>query len=133
MSMRDPLSVRPIRFTDAVPAWRTVLDALGAVLLSEDGGWLVYQLGAGRLALHAAAGSAHAPGTTLLGLETTVPLAEAVAAATQEGVPIELADTDHGEAGVVTAADGTTFTLDIRRSTASSSADTASWLPRTKM
>ena len=64
MSLRDPLSVRPIRFTDDVPAWRTVLKALGAVLLSEDDGWLVYQLGAGRLALHTAAGSSETPGTT---------------------------------------------------------------------
>jgi hypothetical protein len=112
MSKRDPLSVRPIRFTDDIPAWQTVLGALGAVLLAADGGWLVYQLGAGRLALHAATGSSQAPGTTLLGLETSVPLAEAVAAAAQEGVPIELGDTDHGRAGIVTAADGTRFTLD---------------------
>lgn len=112
MSTRDPLSVRPIRFTDDVPAWQRVLDALGAVLIGRDEGWLVYQLGAGRLALHAATGSAHAPGTTTLGLETTAPLEEAVAAAADEGVPIELGDTDHGPAGIVTAADGTRFTVD---------------------
>lgn len=113
MTLRDPLSVRPIRLTEHLPAWRRVLEALGGVLLGEDDGWLVYQLGAGRLALHAAAGSSQAPGTTLLGLETSVPLAEAVAAAAGEGVPIELAVTDRGEAGVVTAADGTRFTLDV--------------------
>ncbi|GGK71898.1 hypothetical protein [Ornithinimicrobium pekingense] len=112
MSTHDALSVRPVRFTDAIPAWRTVLDALGAVLLSEDDGWLVFQLGAGRLALHAAAGSSEAAGTTLLGLETSVPLEEAVSAAAGEGVPIELGDTDHGLAGIVTAADGVRLTVD---------------------
>lgn len=112
MSTRDPLSVRPIRFTDDIPAWRTVLAALGAVPLSQDEGWLVYQLGAGRLALHSATGSSETPGSTLLGLETRVPLDEAVAAAAAEGVPIELGDTGHGTAGIVTAADGTRFTLD---------------------
>lgn len=114
MSTRDPLSVRPIRFTDDVPAWQRILGALGAVRVSGDPaeGWLVYQLGAGRLALHAASGSSEVPGTTLLGLETSVPLDEAVAAAAEEGVPIELAETDHGRAGVVTAADGTRLTLD---------------------
>jgi hypothetical protein len=112
MSTRDPLSVRPVRFTDDLPAWRRVLAALGAVPLSEDEGWSVYQLGAGRLALHPAAGSSEAPGTTLLGLETSEPLEEAVAAAAREGVPIELGDTDHGRAGIVTASDGTRLVLD---------------------
>ncbi len=112
MSTRDPLSVRPVRFTDDLPAWRRILAALGAVPLSEAEEWSVYQLGAGRLALHPAAGSSEAPGTTLLGLETALPLEEAVAAAAGEGVPIELGDTDHGRAGIVTAADGTRVTLD---------------------
>lgn len=111
MSPRDALTVRPVRFTDDTTAWRTALEALGGVLIDEHPGWLVYQLGAGRVGLHAASPSQPA-GTTSLALETTVPLAEAVSAATAEGVPIELGDTGHGPAGVVRAADGTTLTLD---------------------
>ncbi|MFK5646034.1 hypothetical protein ACI3ET_05850 [Ornithinimicrobium sp. LYQ121] len=116
MSPRPALTVRPIRFTDDIPGWQTVLGALGAVLLSEHPGWLVYQLGAGRLAVHAASGagsgSGSPAGTTVLGFETGMPLAEAVASAAERGVPVELGGTGHGEAGIVTAADGTSFTLD---------------------
>ncbi len=112
MTTRDPLIVRPVRFTDAIPAWRGVLDALGAVPLGEEGGRLVFQLGAGKLVLRAAAGSAEAPGTTVLGLETTLPLDEVVAAAAEDGVPIALEETDRGRSGVITAADGVSLTLD---------------------
>lgn len=110
MSPRDALTVRPVRFTDDVPGWQTLLRAMGAVLIDEQPGWFVYQLTAGRLALHEASPSNPA-GTTSLALETTVPLAEAVAAAVAEGVSIELAQGDHGPAGVVRAADGTLLTL----------------------
>jgi hypothetical protein len=112
MSPRAALTVRPIRFTDDIPAWQRVLRSLGAVLLSEHPGWFVYQLGAGRLALHAASGSDQSAGTTALGFETGMPVAEAVAAAASRGVPVELGQTGHGEAGIVRAADGTSFTLD---------------------
>lgn len=105
-----PLTARPIRFTADIPGWRTILEALGAGLTSERPGWLVFELGGGRVALHAAS-QAQPVGTTL-GMETGTPLQEAVAAASGAGVPVTLEDTDHGLAGVVRAADGTTFTLD---------------------
>ncbi|AXH96492.1 hypothetical protein [Ornithinimicrobium avium] len=111
MSPRDALTVRPVRFTHDVPRWQTVLTAMGAVLLDEQPGRLVYQLAAGRLALHAASESRPA-GTTTLALETTVPLAEAVAAAAAEGVAIELGHGEHGPTGLVRATDGTVLTLD---------------------
>jgi hypothetical protein len=110
MTLPFPLTARPVRFTTDIPRWRTTLEALGAGLVSEHPGWLVYELGGGRLALHAAS-EAQPVGTTL-GMETGTPLPEAVAAASEAGVPVTLEDTDHGLAGVVRASDGTTFCLD---------------------
>lgn len=110
MSTRDPLSVRPTRYTDDAGTWRTVLAALGAVAIVDEGDQALFQLGAGRLALCPATESTPA-GSTALGMETSVPLAEAVSAAAAEGVAIELRETEHGPAGVVVATDGTTFTL----------------------
>ncbi len=111
MSPRDALTVRPTRFTDDVPGWRRILEAMGGVVVDEHPGRLLYQLGAGRVGL-AAASPAKPAGTTELALETTVPLAEAVAAAAAEGVTIDLSDTERGPAGVVRAADGTVLTLE---------------------
>lgn len=105
------LTPRPIRFTADIPAWQRIITALGGVLVSEHPGWLVHQLGAGRLALHASHPDQPA-GLTTLALETPVPLTEAVAGATAAGVPIRLEDTDHGTAGVVRAPDGIEVTLD---------------------
>jgi hypothetical protein len=110
MTTALPLTARPIRFTADIPGWSTILETLGAGLVSEHPGWLVYQLGGGRLALHAAS-EAQPVGTTL-GMETGTPLADAVAAASEAGVPVTLEDTDHGPAGVVRAVDGTSFCLD---------------------
>jgi hypothetical protein len=110
MTISD-LTVRPIRFTARLDPWRRVVETLGGVVISEHPGWIVFQMGSGRLALHAA--SAEQPPGTALALETTVPLAEAVELAAQRGVPIALGETDHGTAGIVRAPDGTTFTLDI--------------------
>ncbi|SOC56643.1 hypothetical protein [Ornithinimicrobium cerasi] len=105
------LTPRPIRFTADLPAWRRIVEALGGVLVSEQPGWLVLQLGSGRLALHADHPDQPA-GLTTLALETPEPLTEAVAAASVAGVPITLEETDHGTAGVVRADDGTEVTLD---------------------
>lgn len=108
---RDPLSVRPVRRTDDLPAWDVVLQALGGVRLSGDDGEAVYQLGAGRLALRPA-DDAHPAGSTELCLETSVPLAEAVEAARAEGVPIELLEGEGGPLAVITADDGVQLTLE---------------------
>lgn len=105
------LTARPIRFTADIPAWQRILEALGGVPISEHPGWLVYQLGSGRVALHASSDEQPA-GSTTLPLETSTPVEEAVQIASAAGVPIELSQEGHGLAGRVRAEDGTTFTLD---------------------
>ncbi|MGO0575907.1 hypothetical protein [Ornithinimicrobium panacihumi] len=111
MSTITDLTARPIRFTADIPAWQRILETLGGVLISEHPGWLVYQLGSGRVALHASNPDQPA-GRTTLPLETSTPVEQAVRIAAAAGAPIELSEQDHGTAGLVTAADGTTFTLD---------------------
>ncbi|WP_151526339.1 hypothetical protein [Serinicoccus kebangsaanensis] len=109
--MITDLTTQPIRFTADIPAWQHLLQTLGAHLIYERPGWLVYALGSGRVALHAA--SEHQPaGVSTLAFSTTTPIPEAVTAASSAGVPITLGRPDHGEAGVVEAPDGTIFTLD---------------------
>lgn len=110
MTIAD-LTVRPIRFTADIPRWQTILETLGGVLISEHPGWLVYQMGSGRVALHASHPDQPA-GMTTLPLETSTPVPEAVEQTAAAGVPIEISQEDHGLAGRVTASDGTSFTLD---------------------
>ncbi|QFG69833.1 hypothetical protein [Ornithinimicrobium pratense] len=102
---------RPIRFTADLPGWQRILQTLGGTLISEHPGWLVYQLGGGRVALHAAHPDQPA-GTTTIAIETPVELEQAVAEAAAHGVPVTLEDSDHGPAGHVRAADGTFLWLD---------------------
>lgn len=114
MTLTGP-AARPIRFTAALPAWRHVVETLGGALVHEAQGWLVYQLGSGRLALHAGGGDdGEVPGTTTFCVETPEPLDEAVRAVRDAGVPMEVAETNHGRAGVLRAADGTLVTLDAQ-------------------
>lgn len=104
------ITARPIRFTDHLDHHQRVLDAVGARLLVEAPGWFVYALGSGRLALHQA--NEHQPsGMTTLAFE--VPDLEAWSAAARErGLEHRVGETDHGTAGIVTAPDGTGFTVD---------------------
>ncbi|OLT16683.1 hypothetical protein BJF80_04900 [Serinicoccus sp. CUA-874] len=109
--MITDLTAQPIRFTSDLPAWQRLLETLGGHLVYERPGWLVYAVGSGRVALHAASEQQPA-GVCALALSTTTPVPEAVAAAAAAGVPITLGHPDHGEAGMVEAPDGTSFTLD---------------------
>lgn len=102
---------RPIRFTADIPAWQRILSTLGGTLISEHPGWLVYQLGGGRVALHAAS-EAQPAGSTTLAVEDPADLSKAVDAAAARGVPVTLEESDHGPAGVVRAPDGTLVWLD---------------------
>lgn len=112
MTLTGP-TARPIRFTDDLPGWQRIVGALGGALVSQAPGWLVYQLGSGRLALHRGGGDeGERAGDTTLCVETPTPLEEAVRGAQQAGVPIELEQTPHGRAGVLRSADGTLVTLD---------------------
>ncbi|MFK5582927.1 hypothetical protein [Serinicoccus sp. LYQ131] len=108
--MIDALTPRPIRFTADLPAWQRLLQTLGAHLILERPGWLVYAAGSGRVALHAASPE-QPPGTTLA-FETSTSIPDAVEEAAAAGVPVRLGHPDHGEAGLVTASDGTELTLD---------------------
>ena len=102
---------RPIRFTADLPAWQRILTTLGGTLISEHPGWLVYQLGGGRVALHAASETQPA-GSTTLAVEDPAELTKAVDAAAARGVPVALEESDHGPAGHVRAGDGTFVWLD---------------------
>ncbi|WP_181009842.1 hypothetical protein [Ornithinimicrobium sufpigmenti] len=102
---------RPIRFTADIPGWQLILKTLGGTLISEHPGWLVYQLGGGRVALHAASEDQPA-GFTTLAVEDPTELTKAVQAAAARGVPVTLEESDHGPAGVVRAGDGTFLWLD---------------------
>ncbi|MDO5677241.1 MAG: hypothetical protein Q4G35_07005 [Propionibacteriaceae bacterium] len=86
---------RPIRFTNEVDAWRRILDALGGALLTDDHGWVVYQLGSGRLALHAASEEDPA-GSSMLCFETEQSLGDVASAASGAGAPVEVRELDHG-------------------------------------
>lgn len=110
MTLTGP-TPRPIRFTGDIPAWQRILETLGGALLDEHPGWLVYQLGGGRVALHAASEEQPA-GRTVLTVEDPTPLAKAVDAAAARGVPVTLEDSDHGPAGHVRPTDGTFLWLD---------------------
>lgn len=69
----DDCIVRPLRFTDDIPAMRAFLELLGVAprVESQHGGWLAMVSGAGMLALHDAASSATGgrPGETGLSFE----------------------------------------------------------------
>lgn len=45
--------IRPIVFTDASDRWLTILEALGGTARVREPGWMVIDLGGGRVALHA--------------------------------------------------------------------------------
>jgi hypothetical protein len=69
----DDCIVRPLRFTDDIPAMRAFLELLGLAprVESQRGGWLAMVSGAGMLALHDAASSTTGsrPGETGLSFE----------------------------------------------------------------
>jgi hypothetical protein len=112
MTLTGP-TARPIRFTDDLPAWRRILTALGGTPVHEARGWVIYQLGSGRVALHGGAGDdGEQAGATTLCVETPAPLEEAVGQVRAAGVQMELEETNHGRAGVHRSADGTLVTLD---------------------
>jgi hypothetical protein len=112
MTLTGP-TARPIRFTSDLAAWEHVLRTLGGAPVHVAQGWVVHQLGGGRLALHQGSGDdGEQAGATTICVETSVPLEEAVAAVRAVGVPMRLEETGHGLAGVLRAGDGTLVTLD---------------------
>lgn len=104
------ITARPIRFTADIPAHQRTLEALGATLLTEAPGWLVYAVGSGRLALHQANDQQPA-GMTTLAFEVD-DLEAWSREATARGLEHEVGMTDHGVAGIVRAGDGTAYTVD---------------------
>ena len=96
------LRVRPLHYTSNIGSWERLLTALGLVLAEGDGGFRVYDAGAGRLALHEVPAGAAEDGTTALAVEVG-DLAEfgrrTNLAAQDEGTtPAELVTESHGEA-----------------------------------
>lgn len=105
------ITSRPIRFTDHLDQHRRILEALGATVVTDHGpDWVVYALGSGRLALHAA-DATHPSGLTVLGFEVD-DLADLAAAVTPGAFTFEIGELEHGRAATVTGPDGTRFTVD---------------------
>ncbi|MDQ0770685.1 hypothetical protein QF031_003434 [Pseudarthrobacter defluvii] len=125
------LRVRPVHFTSRTESWKQLLTALGMVQTEDDGGWQVFDSGAGRLALHPAEAGSEQDGRTVLAVEvgdvaefarrTNLSAQENGA---QEGTggatsqPAELVTADHGEACRISAPDGFTFLADKASHTA---------------
>jgi hypothetical protein len=110
------LRVRPLHFTSNIESWDRLLTALGLVLTEGDGGFRVFDAGAGRLALHAVPDGAPEDGTTSLAVEVG-DLAEFarrtnLSAADDGTTPAEIITADHGEACRITAPDGFSFLAD---------------------
>lgn len=88
------LVVRPVRFTDDVPAMRRFLETIGLVprIEAEAGGWVDMVSGGGMVALHSAASSntGGQPGQTTLSFEAddVDALASALSAAGCPGVSV---------------------------------------------
>jgi hypothetical protein len=124
------LRVRPLHFTSNIESWDRLLTALGLVLTEGDGGFRVFDSGAGRLALHTVPAGAAEDGTTALAVEVGE-LAEFARrtnlAAEDDGTtPAELVTAEHGEACRITAPDGFSFLADIAaRDAGDSGADPA--------
>ena len=104
------ICARPIRFTADLAAHRRYLEALGATRVTTAPGWEVYALGSGHLALHAASEEQPA-GRTALAWEVA-DLDAWAEQARAAGLPFEIGVTGHGTAAIVSAPDGTTFTVD---------------------
>jgi hypothetical protein len=116
MKDKPMLRVRPLHYTSNIGSWERLLTALGLVLAEGDGGFRVYDAGAGRLALHEVPAGAAEDGTTALAVEVG-DLAEfgrrTNLAAQDEGtMPAELVTESHGEACRITGPDGFTFLAD---------------------
>ncbi|WP_423183322.1 hypothetical protein [Arthrobacter sp. NyZ413] len=117
------LRVRPILFTADASAWKHVLEALGLVCVQNQAGWMEFDAGSGRVALHhSPTGS---PGGTVFGVEVG-DLAEFARRTVADGTRAELIDADLGQAVRITAHDGFTFLADKATSrTTSPDADPA--------
>ncbi|WP_461190324.1 VOC family protein [Arthrobacter sp. Z4-13] len=110
------LRVRPLHYTSKIDSWERLLTALGLVLTEGDGGFRVYDSGAGRLALHDVPEGAAEDGTTALAVEVG-DLAEFarrtnLAAQDDGSAPAEVVTAGHGEACRITAPDGFSFLAD---------------------
>ena len=110
------LRVRPIHYTSRLVQWERLLAALGLVKTLDDGGWLEFDAGSGRLALHHAPAGAGEDGTTYFGVEVgdleEFARRTNLAAAESGNAPAELIDADHGDSCRVTGGDGFSFLAD---------------------
>jgi hypothetical protein len=115
------LRVRPVHFTSRPEQWVRLLTALGMVRTVDDGDWLEFDAGSGRLALHRVEAGATKDGTALdgrtdFGVEVG-DLAEFArrtnAAGVEDGTsPAELVRADHGDSCRITGGDGFGFLAD---------------------
>ncbi|MBO1269800.1 hypothetical protein [Arthrobacter cavernae] len=108
------LRVHPIHFTSRPEQWEHLLGALGLVKTMDDGDWLEFDAGSGRLAVHRAAHSSPEDGTTVFGVEIGI-LAEFARRTTEAGTQAEVIEAPHGSAVRVTGQDGFTFLAEQAR------------------
>lgn len=111
------ITVRPLRFTDDIPAARAFYEALGLrpVIEGEGGRWVDLRGAAGGLALHTAQGSATAmpEGSTSLSFEVSDPEALLRALLDAGYDDATLFDESYGRVLGVDAPDGTRLLLDV--------------------
>ncbi|MFJ5957545.1 hypothetical protein ACIQC5_16500 [Paenarthrobacter sp. NPDC092416] len=109
------LRARPIHFTSRPEQWTALLTTLGLVNTVNDGDWLEFDAGSGRLALHRVE---HTPapgspedGTTIFGVEVGI-LDEFARRTREDGTNAEVIDASHGTTVQVSAKDGFQFLAD---------------------
>lgn len=110
------LRIRPIHFTSRLQQWQQLLADLGLVKTVDDGEWVEFDAGSGRVALRRTTAGSADDGTTAFGVEVG-DLAEFArrtneAGTANGGTAAVLIQTDHGPSCRVTGRDGFTFLAD---------------------
>lgn len=105
------LRARPLHFTSRLEHWTGVLAALGLAKVVDQGDWLEFDAGSGRLALHAAAHGSPEDGTTVFGVEVGI-LEEFARRTREDGTQADVTEASHGTTVQVTAKDGFQFLAD---------------------
>ncbi|WP_051479231.1 hypothetical protein [Arthrobacter sp. H5] len=114
------LRVRPIVFTPNIDEFAALFAALGLDLANDDDGWLVFDAGSGRVALHVA----EAPSVEL-GLEVG-DVHEFVRRTVEAGTAAEALDTNDGRTAHVQGSGGMVFTAHLgQRGISNAGADPA--------
>lgn len=108
------LRLAPIRFTDHIGPWTTLLEALGLAHAVDTDGWHEFDAASGRVRLHATDAD-HPAGTTLLSFEVG-DLEEFARRTRAAGTPVEVTEEAHGSTATITGPDGLAFPVTVQAS-----------------